>query len=129
MKTALAIRFAPLLSGSPLWSLCAAALLLLVLSIFIYRRSLVPRGICAAAFILLLLNPSVVEEQRESVPDVAAIVVDHSPSQNMGERLKRTDDAVAHLKKTLKAADNNLVEAAQRIFNRFHDRVEPPAKP
>ena len=28
-----------------------------------------------------------------------------------------------------KAADEHLVEAAQKLFTRFHDRVEPPVKP
>lgn len=28
-----------------------------------------------------------------------------------------------------KAEDNHLVEAAQRLFTRFHDRIEPPVKP
>ena len=28
-----------------------------------------------------------------------------------------------------KAADEHLIEAAQRLFTRLHDRVEPPAKP
>jgi hypothetical protein len=28
-----------------------------------------------------------------------------------------------------KATQTNLVQAAERLFTRFHDRVEPPAKP
>jgi len=28
-----------------------------------------------------------------------------------------------------KAEDEHLVEAAQKIFTRFHDRIEPPVKP
>lgn len=100
-ETALTVAFAPALPDAWLYALCGAALLLFFLSFRFYKRGLVTRVLCAAAFILFLFNPSLVEEQREAVPDVAVIIADRSPSQEFGARGARTDAALAALKEKL----------------------------
>nr|WP_252393766.1 hypothetical protein [Candidatus Rhodoblastus alkanivorans] len=53
-----------------------------------------------------LVNPSLVEEKREPLRDVVAVVVDHSASQNFGHRRAQTEEARAALAKELKRLDN-----------------------
>ncbi len=99
--TTLTIHFAPLLPEGALYALAALAVLLCLASLFLYKRAILWRSAGAAAFILILLNPSLIEEKRESVPDVAVIVVDRSPSQDNGARTSRTDTALSYLRKQL----------------------------
>jgi hypothetical protein len=84
----------------PLWLIGALGAVALLLVLFgLWRRA---RGIGfrTAAFItglLTLANPQLVEEERQPVPDVAVIVADESPSQDLGERREQTQRAVAEL--------------------------------
>lgn len=94
MKQAIAgIDFAPIL---PLWLLLAlAALALLALLPGLLRRA---RGLVwrAAAFVLLLLalaNPRLVEETRETRPDIALLAVDRSDSAVINGRDARIEAA------------------------------------
>ncbi len=98
---ALTIDFSPLLPLGTIGAMAALALLLLLVSAAFFRRGLTGRALCSALFLLLFLNPSLTEEKREAVPDIAAIVVDRSPSQHNGERLKRTEEALKTLEKKL----------------------------
>ena len=50
-----------------------------------------------AVLILALLNPSLVQEEREALPDVVLVLADRSPSQTVGTRAEQTDRAVAAL--------------------------------
>jgi uncharacterized membrane protein len=94
MRQAIAgIDFAPVL---PPWLLAAlGALALLALAPALWRRA---RGAAwrAAAFALLLLalaNPRLVEETRETRPDIALLVVDHSDSARLGARAAQIEAA------------------------------------
>ncbi|MCM2343936.1 MAG: hypothetical protein NDJ24_05190, partial [Alphaproteobacteria bacterium] len=100
-SAALTIHFAPLLPDTVLWLTGILTLSLLLLSAALFRAGIITRSLCVAGFMLILLNPSLVEEQREPVNDVAVIVVDRSPSQKTGERLQRTDKALAYLRNRL----------------------------
>lgn len=94
MRQAIAgIDFAPIL---PLWLLLAlAALALLALAPALLRRA---RGVLwrALAFVLLLLalaNPRLVEETRETRPDIALLAVDRSDSAVINGRDARIEAA------------------------------------
>ena len=76
------------------------------------------RSSALAAGMLALANPSLVEEQRESLPDIAVIVVDASASQDVGERKARTDEAVAELRRKLEGRPDlelRVVEAGAEL--------------
>ncbi|MBC6440907.1 MAG: hypothetical protein GDA49_10985 [Rhodospirillales bacterium] len=49
------------------------------------------------ALVLALTNPSLVEERREALPDVALVLVDRSSSQTVEGRSDQTDEALAAL--------------------------------
>jgi hypothetical protein len=102
MSGSTTIAFAPLL-GWP-WLL---ALALLALPPFVYaavRRApaIGWRLLAFAAGLLALLNPALVKEQHQPLNDVAVLLVDDSPSQNVGQRAKRTEAALANLESHLK---------------------------
>lgn len=96
------IAFSP---DIPVWLLLAmagAAVLLLAYGIFRQAPGVGWRTIALLAGLLALANPSLVEEQRDMLDDVALIVVDESASQRIGERAARTSEAVATLTERLK---------------------------
>ncbi len=68
-----------------------------------------PMGALAVA----LLNPSLVEERRESLPDVALVLVDRSSSQTVREREAQTDAAVAALTERFARLPNLEVRVAE----------------
>ncbi|CAK0760113.1 Glutamine amidotransferase domain-containing protein [uncultured Gammaproteobacteria bacterium] len=102
----LTLAFAPHLPG-PVAAICliAAGLALVALAWATVSagRFQPPRGGLwrlggLALFGLALAQPSLIRERREPVKDVVAVVVDRSPSQSLGERTLRTDQALAGLR-------------------------------
>ncbi|PKP77640.1 MAG: hypothetical protein CVT81_08315 [Alphaproteobacteria bacterium HGW-Alphaproteobacteria-3] len=99
------IVFEPLLS---VWLISAIALPgLAALAYGAIRRA---RGapLRTAAFAVLLLalaNPTVRQEDREAVPDIAAIVVDRSQSQEIGARPEDTSAALQKISERLARED------------------------
>src|SRR6478609_15861 len=89
------ITFAPLVPPTVVWAAVALALALMVLA---------------------LANPSFTREDREPLSSVVAVVVDKSPSQNFGDRLKQTEAARAALGERLgkiPGLDVRFVEAGE----------------
>lgn len=66
-----------------------------------------------AALALALANPSLVEERREALPDVALVLVDRSSSQTVGERSEQADAAVAALTERLGRLPNLEIRVAE----------------
>ena len=97
MNSALSLHFAPLVPDLLLYIMAALVALALLLSVFYFKRGILWRFLCAAGFMLVLLNPSFIEENRQPVNDVVALVVDRSPSQKEGLRTARTEEALASL--------------------------------
>jgi hypothetical protein len=104
--TEFGLAFAPL---APLWliglfGVFAAALV--VAALILRRRGAILRAIVFAALLCALANPSLVEERRDSLRDVVAVVLDRSASQNFGDRRAQTESARAALDEALKGLDN-----------------------
>jgi len=59
------------------------------------------RTAAVLGLLLALINPTAVVEERRPLPDVALVVVDESPSQNIGERRQRTETALQQLQQRL----------------------------
>ncbi|MDX2307413.1 MAG: hypothetical protein NW216_04165 [Hyphomicrobium sp.] len=95
----LSVDFAPLI---PLPLLIAAAVLSAVLVAFLlYRRSrgAILRALALAALLAALANPSLREEEREKLANIAVVVVDESTSQALDKRPEQT----AELRKAVEA--------------------------
>jgi len=99
--TAADIAFAPLLPWALLGPLFGLAALVLLAATLRRARGAGWRWLAAATLALALLNPSLVQEEREPIRDVAVVVVDESPSQATGERAARADAALADLRERL----------------------------
>ena len=99
--SAYTLAVAPLL---PWWAIAAlggAAVLALGLGLWRRARGTAWRALALAMLLAILVNPSLVEEKRSALRDVAVIVVDDSPSQQIGDRRKATEAAVKELQERL----------------------------
>jgi hypothetical protein len=118
MSGAATLAFAPLIPWPLLAGLGALGLLLCGYALARRASGAWLRVGALAAGLLTLANPSLVEEQRDPLPDIAAIVVDASPSQEVGERKARTAEAVAELRRKLEGRPDlevRVVEAGDSL--------------
>ncbi|MGH6980945.1 MAG: hypothetical protein ACREFC_07030 [Stellaceae bacterium] len=102
------LAFAPMLPLIAIAAFAAVALLLLGFGAWRGARGLWWRAGGLALLILILLDPSLVRERRAPQKDVAIVVVDDSPSMEIGDRRAQASTAVAQLQDQLKS-DPNLV--------------------
>jgi len=102
-----AIDFAPHLPLFVLWLLGGIALALSLFAIFARARGAWVRLLAFAFLIAALANPLLVHETREALPDVVALIVDHSPSMDIRGRRAEADRAAAQLRSLL-ARDRSL---------------------
>ncbi|MBM86311.1 MAG: hypothetical protein CMM47_09850 [Rhodospirillaceae bacterium] len=58
------------------------------------------------ALLLAISNPTLVEERRETKPDVAVIVVDRTPSQMIGDRPNTTESTLKYVTRALDRMPN-----------------------
>jgi hypothetical protein len=90
----------------PLWLLAAwlvAALLLLGVAMVRRAGGWSMRALALAALGAALLDPRVVQEERQPRPDLALVVVDESPSQNIGARASMAETVRARVETALAA--------------------------
>lgn len=110
----LMLHFAPIIPPVWLWSIALFGAFLLGASAFRHKRGLVMRLLVFIAFVLILLNPSILREEREFAKDIAVVVIDKSLSQSFGNRNARTGKALKTLKAQLKnnaSIDLRVIEA------------------
>ena len=93
----LGIAFAPLVGTDVLWAVLAAAGLFALLLLVSRSRGAAVRTLALALIVLALANPSFTREDREPLSSVAVVVVDKSPSQNFGDRVRQTEAAQAKI--------------------------------
>jgi uncharacterized membrane protein len=96
------IALAPLLPWLAIAILGAAAIAVLALGAWRRARGLTWRIAAVALIFGILVNPSLVIEQRSPLRDVAIVVVDDSPSQDIGDRAKVTAAALDSVMNRLK---------------------------
>jgi hypothetical protein len=101
MSGELTFALAPLVPMVVIIGLAAAAFILLAALWWSRARGALWRTVAFAALLLTLLNPAAVIEDRQPLPDVAVVVVDDSPSQNIGQRRERTEAALKTLQDRL----------------------------
>jgi len=99
--SAYTIAFAPLIPWWAVAALAGAALLILALGAWRRARGVAWRGAAAAILVLILVNPALIEEKRTPQRDVAVIVLDESPSQQIGDRAAASEAALKALTERL----------------------------
>jgi hypothetical protein len=84
----------PLLPWWVIFAFAGLAALALIFGAFRRARGTLWRLAAAAMLVLILLDPSLVQEQRQPQKDVAVVVVDDSPSMRIGQRRQYADEAL-----------------------------------
>lgn len=84
------IDFSPMIPTPLYWAAVAIALGLIALLLFRRTRGAFLRAVSLAALMGALANPTLTEEQRESLSNIALVVTDESPSQGIAGRSERT---------------------------------------
>lgn len=95
------ITFEPLLSWTLLGILLVPVLLAGLAGLYFHHRGAWLRLAALAAIGLALANPVMLDEQREPLKSVVALIVDRSQSQQIGDRTSQTDQAVEGMKERL----------------------------
>ncbi|MFQ5773453.1 MAG: hypothetical protein ACE5GS_02935 [Kiloniellaceae bacterium] len=101
MTEALTIAWTPLLAWPVIAALAAAALAVLGLGLWRRAQGIGWRVLAVVALLLALANPTLVEERREPLADVALVLVDESASQRIGRRPEQSAAALAHVLRAL----------------------------
>ncbi len=119
------IGFEPLLSWLWLAAIVVPLGLLALVGVFLAQRGSLVRLAAFAALALALVNPVLLDEEREPLKSVVAIVVDRSQSQDIGNRTAETDAALASLQERFarfNQFDVRVVETGKA--NAADDRAE-----
>jgi hypothetical protein len=95
------IAFEPLLSWPWLAAVLVPVALLALAGLWLRRRGALLRLAALAALALALVNPVLLDEEREPLKSVVALVVDRSQSQDIGERTSQADQALAGMQERL----------------------------
>jgi hypothetical protein len=95
------IAFEPLLSWGWLAAVLIPIALLAVAGLFFRQRGAPVRFLALAALAAALVNPVLLDEEREPLKSVVALVVDRSQSQDIGDRQAETSAALAGLQQRL----------------------------
>jgi hypothetical protein len=105
--SAYTVAVAPLIPWQAIAVLAGIAVLILALGAWRRARGLYWRGAAIAILLAILANPALVQEKRTPQRDVAIIVLDESPSQQIGGRAAASEAALATLQSRL-AEDHDL---------------------
>ena len=111
------IVLAPLIPWPVIAAIGALALIVVGFALFKRARGVVWRALALGILVLALLNPSLKQEEREALSDIAVIVVDDSPSQTVGPRREHAKAALDHLRKIL-ARFNDIEVRVVRVGGR-----------
>ncbi len=112
-----AFDFAPHVPAALIWLIAFAATALTVYALLRRARGALARGLAFAIGCLCLANPFIVHETREPLPDIVALVVDHSASMNIDHRRATADGAAAAIARTL-ASDKTLEVRHAEVVSR-----------
>ncbi len=93
MTSAVSVAFDPLLPWTVLAVLGAIGLVLVLLGLRAGARGTIWRLGSLVVVLAALANPSLIEEQRKPIADVALVVVDDSDSMAIGERRQQVQSA------------------------------------
>ena len=110
------LSFEPLLSWIWIAAIMVPVALLVFASLFLRMRGSFLRVAALAALGIALANPVLLDEEREPLQSVVALVVDRSQSQDIGDRMATTDAAVEELRARLSRFpqfDVRVVEAGR----------------
>lgn len=96
---------------APIWVIGTGLAVAIIMALVLGGRGRALRMIAAVILAMLALNPSVLDEDSEVLPDYVVLVTDASQSMQLGERAAARDAVVADLRGQIAAMpDVNLIE-------------------
>jgi hypothetical protein len=110
----LSISFSPLIPPYALWAVALVAALFALIAVMSRGPVAILRAVALGLVLLALANPALVQEEREKVKDIVAVVLDRSTSQTLGDRRAMTDQVRAELQRrfgTLADVEPRYIEA------------------
>jgi hypothetical protein len=110
------VSFDPLLSPWLIAVIAVAAAALAALGLYRLQRGMVLRTVALALLVAALVNPVIMNEEREPLSTIVAIAADRSQSQDVGERKTQTDQAIAQLQTALgrfKNIETRVIDAGR----------------
>src|SRR3990167_4087193 len=107
MNEAVRLSFEPFLGWPLFWGLAGLTALAWTAYISLRGRAWLTRALGLLLLCAALLNPSLVHEEREPLPSVAAVILDRSESMQFGDRQKAAETAYKALVAKL-AEDKSL---------------------
>ena len=134
------LAFEPLVSWPLSLTLIGIALVFVIAALVSRKRGAVLRACALAVMAIALINPVMVEEQREPLKSTVGIVIDESQSQNFGSRSKDTEEALKMLREELanhpefeprlieaKAISDNNNGSETRLFTPLNEAISDVA--
>ncbi len=100
------IDISPMVPGPLFWAAIAVAVLLIIALLFRRTRGALLRALSLAALIAALANPTLRQEERESLSNIAIVVTDESTSQTIAGRPEQTAAIRADLEAKLQKIPN-----------------------
>ena len=100
------VAFAPMFGWIVLAAVGALGLAVLAAGAAVRARGLGWRTLALTALWLALANPSLVDEEREPIPDLVTVVVDESESQRIEERRASSENILDGVRNSLSKFDN-----------------------
>jgi hypothetical protein len=80
----LSVSLSPLVPTGALYTLAAIVVVVAALAMLSRGPAAILRALALAIVLAAIANPSLVQEERERVKDIVAVVVDRSTSQTLG---------------------------------------------
>src|SRR6478736_6261889 len=102
------IDFSPMVPAPLFWVGAVLAAVLVALLLFRRSRGALLRALSLAALLLALSNPTLRQEERQSLSNIAIVVVDESLSQSIAGRPEQTAAIRRDLEAKLAAVGGNL---------------------
>src|SRR5919106_1061285 len=102
------LSFVPLLPWPLLAALAMAVVAVVGFGLWRRARGMLWRGAMLALGLLALANPVVIREERQPLEDVAVLLADRSPSQEIGDRPDQIDQTLRELRESLGGLDAPL---------------------
>jgi hypothetical protein len=104
-RTLVGLAIDPWIPEWALLSLVAGAIVVSAVALATGARGAVLRTVLAALLLVAIANPKLKQESRETLQDIALLVVDDSASQAVGTRTAETDRARAAIEERLARLD------------------------
>ncbi|HVY90369.1 MAG TPA: hypothetical protein VG942_15995 [Hyphomonadaceae bacterium] len=113
MLQASRLAFDPLIPWAILWTLAGGAVVLWIVYVVLRGKAWLFRALAMTVLALALANPLWIQEQREPLKDIVALVMDRSESMNFRGRTETAQAAYDQLKKEIDADDTLELRVAE----------------